>query len=100
MRTLGLVGLGIVVILLIALLVGPLFVPVPPLAGTVEAAALVDADSRMRGHRVERIGELRTEDGNTRLLVRAPDIDDGAEVVTTQLPNALDGLLVRSKRAG
>ena len=46
MRTLGLVGLGIVVILLIALLVGPLFVPVPPLAGTVEAAALVDADSR------------------------------------------------------
>ena len=46
MRTLGLVGLGIVVILLIALLVGPLFVPVPPLTGTVEAATLVDADSR------------------------------------------------------
>ncbi len=46
MHTLGLVGLGIVVILLIAVLVGPLFVPVPPLTDTVKAATLADADSR------------------------------------------------------
>lgn len=46
MRTLGWVGLGIIVVLLIALLIGPLLVPVPPLAGTIEAAKLTDADSR------------------------------------------------------
>lgn len=46
MRTLGLVGLGIVGFVLIALLIGTLLVPVPPLAGTVEAARLADADSR------------------------------------------------------
>ena len=43
---LGLVGLGIGGLLLIALLIGPLLVPVPPLAGTIEAAKLADADSR------------------------------------------------------
>jgi multidrug resistance efflux pump len=56
---------------------------------------LVDDQSRMRGQRVERVGELRLEDGTTRVLVRAAGLAEGAMVVTTQLPNALDGLLVR-----
>ena len=46
MRTLGWVGLGLVGVVLIALLVGPLLIPVPPLTGTVDAASLADADSR------------------------------------------------------
>jgi multidrug efflux pump subunit AcrA (membrane-fusion protein) len=56
---------------------------------------LVDEDSRMRGARVERVGEWRSPDGGSRVLVRAGDLPVGARIVTTQLPNALDGLLVR-----
>lgn len=61
---------------------------------------LVDAQSRMRSRRVERVGELRLEDGAALVLVRAPDLAEGARVVTTQLPNALDGLLVRVAEGG
>ncbi|MDJ0741466.1 MAG: HlyD family efflux transporter periplasmic adaptor subunit, partial [Gammaproteobacteria bacterium] len=55
----------------------------------------IDADSRMRGLRIERVGELRLDGGESRLLVRMPDLPADARIVTTQLPNALDGLLVR-----
>lgn len=56
---------------------------------------VIDGENRMRGLRVERAGEVLMESGETRLLVRIPDLQAGARVVTTQLPNALDGLLVR-----
>lgn len=56
---------------------------------------VVDEESRMRGLRVERAGEVLLDTGETRLLVRIPGLKSGARVVTTQLPNALDGLLVR-----
>lgn len=56
---------------------------------------LLDGDSRMLPHRVERVGETRMADGSTRVLVRAPELAVGATVITTQLPNALEGLLVR-----
>ena len=49
----------------------------------------------MRPQRVERVGEWHDPDGNVRVLVRAVDLPDGTRVVTTQLPAALDGLLVR-----
>ena len=55
----------------------------------------IDGDSRMRPVRVERVGETRTQDGQPRVLVRAADLPAGALVITTQLPNAIDGLLVR-----
>lgn len=57
---------------------------------------ILDDQSRMRPHRVQRIGEVRLESGQTRVLVRAPELSEGARVITTQLPNALDGLLVRA----
>lgn len=57
---------------------------------------ILDAESRMRPYRVERVGETRLKTDETRVLVRAPDVQEGALVVTTQLPNALDGLLVRA----
>jgi multidrug resistance efflux pump len=57
---------------------------------------LLDDQNRMRPYRVQRIGEVHLESGRTRVLVRAPEVNDGATVVTTQLPNALDGLLVRA----
>jgi multidrug resistance efflux pump len=57
---------------------------------------LVDEQSRMRPLRVERVGETRLDTGRTRVLVRAADLPADARVVVTQLPNALDGLLVRA----
>ena len=56
---------------------------------------LVDANNRMRALQVARVGETRLEDGRVRVLISAPDLPADARVVTTQLPNALDGLLVR-----
>lgn len=55
---------------------------------------VVDSEDRMRPHRVERVGEWRGVDDRVRVLVPADGLPVGAEVVTTQLPNALDGLLV------
>lgn len=54
----------------------------------------VDAEKRMRAVRVQRVGETIDAGGRARVLVSAPGLADGTAVVTTQLPNALDGLLV------
>lgn len=53
-------------------------------------------DQRMRAQRVERVGETRLADGTTQVLIRAPELPSGTTVITTQLPNALDGLLVQA----
>jgi HlyD family secretion protein len=55
----------------------------------------IDADSRMRAHPVERVGQWTGPDGKAHVLVRPVDGVPTEPVVTTQLPNALDGLLVR-----
>ncbi len=54
---------------------------------------LLDGE-RLRGARVERLGERR-EPGGTRVLVRGAELVAGARVVLTQLPNAVEGLRVR-----
>ena len=56
---------------------------------------LIDEQGRMRARQVVRVGETRLDDGRAQVLVIASDLPAGARVVTTQLPNALDGLLVR-----
>jgi len=56
---------------------------------------VVDAESRMRGVAVRRVGEWIDQEGQTRVLVSADGLSADARVVTTQLPNALDGLLVK-----
>jgi len=56
---------------------------------------LLDGESRMRAQRIERVGEVRLDNGETHVLVRSADRIAGQSVVSTQLPNALDGLLVR-----
>jgi len=73
---------------------GLLALPHEAIYGT-DRIYLLDAQSRMRSQRVERVGELLLDSGETHVLVRAPDLAAGATVITTQLPNALDGLLVR-----
>ena len=60
---------------------------------------LVDEQNRMRAWQVARVGEVRLEGGRVRVLISAPDLPADARVVTTQLPNALDGLLVRETGA-
>ena len=53
------------------------------------------ADGKMKGIRIERLGEIRTPDGGARALVRGAHLQEGAQVITTQLPNAIDGLPVK-----
>lgn len=53
----------------------------------------IDAQSRLRALRVERVGEHRVE-GVPRMLVRVPGLASGDRVMTTHLPNAIDGLSV------
>ncbi len=53
-------------------------------------------EGRLRGIRVDRVGERREPDGQTTVLVRSEVLAPGQHVVTTQLPNAIDGLPVRA----
>ena len=43
---------------------------------------------------VNRVGERRLPDGSVHVLVRSPDLHAGDQVITTQLPNAVNGLRV------
>lgn len=49
-------------------------------------------DGRLRGLQVETLGNFLDEQGRERLLVRAPGLNPGENLVTTQLPNAIEGL--------
>lgn len=73
---------------------GLLAIPYEALYG-VDRVYTVDAASRLRPMRVSRVGETRDENDVTRVLVAAPSMEPGMRLVTTQLPNALDGLLVK-----
>lgn len=55
----------------------------------------VDQENRLRLMKVERVGETTSESGETRVLVRAPGLPPGTLVLATQLPSAVDGLLVK-----
>ncbi|MCA8967854.1 MAG: hypothetical protein KDC48_23440, partial [Planctomycetes bacterium] len=72
---------------------GVVALPLEALYGT-DRVFLLDGD-RMREVAVERVGERRDEDGEVRVLLRGPALVEGARVVTTQLPNAIDGLRVK-----
>jgi HlyD family secretion protein len=51
-------------------------------------------DHRLEAIRVERVGELQTDQGEYRILVRSPALEAGQKIITTQLPRAISGLLV------
>jgi len=55
---------------------------------------LVDADKRIHPKRVQRIGEIRDRQQRSKVLIAASGIKPGDTIVTTQLPNAIEGLLV------
>lgn len=51
-------------------------------------------DGRMRRIEVERIGETLMDDGARWLLVRSAELTPGTRIITTHLPNAMQGLKV------
>jgi len=56
---------------------------------------IVDTDNRMHAIQIKRMGEIRLSQGESRVLVQSPELSKGSHVVTTQLPNAINGLLLR-----
>lgn len=51
---------------------------------------------RMLAVAVERIGEYQDKEGRTRVLVKSPQLQQNDWVITTQLPNAMEGLRVEA----
>jgi len=51
-------------------------------------------DSRLLAVNVERVGEFQDTDGSYKILVRGTSLTNESDVVTTQLPKAITGLLV------
>jgi HlyD family secretion protein len=49
----------------------------------------------LRGHPVEPVGEYAAADGE-RLLVKAPSVTAGDQLVLTHLPNAVEGLKIEA----
>ncbi len=82
-------------------------VSLPPVDGVVplpwealygaDRVYLVDEHNRLHGVRVEKVGRLRDDNGE-RLLVRLPK-SVGGRILATQLPNAVEGLLVKVTRS-
>ena len=68
-------------------------IPAEALYGTNRVYVVVEG--RMQGIKVERLGEVRDDVGNTRLLVRGGELVAGLPLIATQLPNAVAGLRVQ-----
>ncbi|MCB1684539.1 MAG: biotin/lipoyl-binding protein [Pseudomonadales bacterium] len=51
-------------------------------------------NNRLQAITVERVGESQTAEGEYRILVRSPELETDTAIITTQLPRAIDGLLV------
>jgi multidrug efflux pump subunit AcrA (membrane-fusion protein) len=52
-------------------------------------------EQRMVAIDVESLGQYETENGENALLIRSEKINDGDQIITTHLPNAVDGLKVK-----
>jgi len=72
---------------------GVLPIPFEALYGS-DKVYLVDEENRLRPVTVERVGELRRE-GRELLLIRSSALRNGQRLLLTQLPNAVEGLLVK-----
>jgi hypothetical protein len=51
-------------------------------------------NDRLQAITVSRMGDYQTRDGQYRVLVHSPALHTGQQVITTQLPRAISGLLV------
>lgn len=55
----------------------------------------IHREGRMEAIDVESVGQYENSDGNNLILVRSPELESGDEIITTHLPNAVDGLKVK-----
>jgi multidrug resistance efflux pump len=60
----------------------------------------LDQTQRLQPITVERLGESRQPGQPPRILVRSPQLQPGMQLVVTQLPQAVTGLLVRPTHSG
>ena len=60
---------------------------------------VMDAEQRMRSVDVTLLGSTQDNAGESRLIVQSDKLKADDTLVTTQLPNAIDGLLLRSSEA-
>lgn len=51
-------------------------------------------DNRLQGATIERVGDIRDTQGGSKVLVRSATLQPGEQILATQLPNAMTGLLV------
>jgi len=52
-------------------------------------------DNRLEPINIQRVGETRNAQGEYQVLVSATKLSDGQRIITTQLPKAIQGLLVQ-----
>lgn len=71
---------------------GSVVVPFESLYGRDRVFRVIDG--RLQGLNVERLGEVTDAAGRTQALIRHPELQTGDVLVSTRLPNAVDGLLV------
>jgi HlyD family secretion protein len=69
-------------------------VPVPVHALYDNNRVYLIRDNRLQAVAVERIGEHLDDQGNYRVLVRSLDLNAGDQLMISQLPAAMTGLLV------
>ncbi len=72
---------------------GALAIPYQAIYGNSRVYRVID--SRLQAVSVETLGQLRTGTGEMMLLVGGENLQDGDQIVTTHLPNAVTGLLVK-----
>ena len=72
----------------------PQLIALPPQAIFGTDRIYIVKENRLQSRAVERIGDSLDNDGKPRVLVRSSDIDSGEQILATQLPNAVSGLLV------
>jgi multidrug resistance efflux pump len=53
-------------------------------------------DGYLKAVKIERVGEYKTDLGDKRLLVRSAELQQGDQIISTQLPNAITGLRVEA----
>jgi hypothetical protein len=53
-------------------------------------------DGYLEAVKISRVGEYEDSDGQTQLLIRGDNLNEGDRIVSTQLPNAITGLRVEA----
>ena len=74
-------------------------VPLPVQSVYGQNRVFLVRDGLLAGIDVERVGELRAADGELKLLVRSPALQDGDRILSSQLSNAVTGLRVTDAHA-